>query len=131
MELIEVNKGNCIGVCRVGGLKTLIEIIIAHKNDVIRTFACRIFTQMSSGNTKVQEFGYKMGCINFAPQVEREKSIRARGKMLGCLEAFVSGGNFAAKIDFIVEFDALAKLSQWIQYCCQNQMSAALIGEGV
>ena len=66
IELIEVNKANCISICRMGGLKTLLELMIAHDGDEVRFLACRTFNTITASNISVQKFGMKMGCTNLA-----------------------------------------------------------------
>ena len=52
-ELVEVNSQNKMSLCRMGGLKTLLEMIVAHKHDEVRKAACRVFNTVCSNEEKV------------------------------------------------------------------------------
>lgn len=55
-ELLELSAQNNINLCRMGGMSTLLELLIAHPNDGIRQKIGLMFNAISSNNKKVQEF---------------------------------------------------------------------------
>ena len=52
-ELVELNTQNNINLCRMGGMSTLLELIVCHPVDAVRKATCRVFTGITANNAKV------------------------------------------------------------------------------
>ena len=52
-ELVELNTQNNINLCRMGGMPTLLELIVCHPSTEIRKATCRVFTGITANNSKV------------------------------------------------------------------------------
>ena len=69
---------------------------------------------VTANNAKVQSFTLKIGAVNLASQLEREKTPLMREAILGCFSAFIRSDNFPAKRQYILELSGLEQLSRWI-----------------
>merc|ERR1712176_1734194 len=127
-ELFEINSANDISFCNMGGLTPLLVLIIAHSNDKVRKAACRIFNSITANNPKVQIFATKVGAINLATQLEREKTPLMREAILGSLTAFLKQSNFPGKVQYVAQMDGLTQLSKWI--CLDSEEAKLKYGEG-
>ena len=52
-ELIEVNKANNFNFCIMGGLDTLMGLIVVDVDDELRKAACRLFSSLLGNNIQV------------------------------------------------------------------------------
>lgn len=127
-ELIELNPKNHINFCNMGGMISLLELIMVHKNDKVRHASCRTLVSITSNNNETQNFANKAGAVNLAVQLEREKKPFMREAIIGCVSSHLKAANFAGKIEYITELDGLAQLSRW--YTTPSEEEKALFGTG-
>ena len=53
LELVEQNSQNSISFCRLGGMKSLLELIVTHDSDQVRQIACHVFSSCCDSNPEV------------------------------------------------------------------------------
>ena len=117
-ELIELSNNNCYNLCLMGGMVTLLEIIVAYDGDEVRRSSCRVFNSVTNNNEKVQNFARRLGAINLCIQLEREQTPEMRELILGCLSSYLKAQNFPSKRKYIVQMNGLEQLSKWL--CIQS-----------
>ena len=71
-DLIDISNSNSYNLCLMGGMATLLEIIVAYDGDEVRRSSCRVFNSVTNNNEKVQNFATRLGAINLCIQLERE-----------------------------------------------------------
>ena len=69
---MEVNSASNLNLCFMGGMRSLIDVIIMHESNKVRKAACRVFNLVTSNNQAVQNFAMQAGAVNFAGQFDRE-----------------------------------------------------------
>ena len=99
----------------MGGMGLLLDYIVTHKNDKVRTAACKAFTTISQNNDKVQEYACKHRANNLVIQMESEVDAGMREQVFGALLAFLKAGNFEGKRDYVTDMQGLHRLSNNIQ----------------
>jgi len=52
-ELVEVNSANSKNLCHMGGMATLLELMVAHDEEQVRKSASRVFGTITSNNAKI------------------------------------------------------------------------------
>ena len=65
-ELIEINSARSITFANMGGIQSLLEIIVTHSDANIRKSACSLFSLLNANNKYVQTFSTKSGAVNLA-----------------------------------------------------------------
>ena len=90
-----------------------------------------MLSSVVGNNEKVQEFATKLGAVNLAAQLEREKTPMMREAILSALSSFLKAQNFPGKRQYIIE---LAGLDQLITWTCdsgeQETVISAKFGSG-
>ena len=56
------------------GLAYLIDIIVTHGDEAVRSSACQVFTRATSGSAYISNFAFRLGATNFVHLLERESS---------------------------------------------------------
>ena len=112
----------------MGGLAALLEIIVAHEIEEVRVAACGVFSQMNGNNDKIQAFSTRYMAINLTVLLEFESTPNMKEAVLGALSAFVKAGNFAAKRQFVIDFDGVNRMSRWL--CTKGEEEKSFYGQG-
>ena len=113
-EILDQAQNNSLKLCRIGGMRSILILIITHKNDIVRKAACRAFNTVTSNNQKVQLFAGKLGAINLLAQLERERTPFMREAVLGSLCAFLKTENFAGKRLYVARGQGLRQIRDWL-----------------
>ena len=65
-ELLELNKQSNISVCRMGGLPTVLQLMIVHESPEVRKFSARAFNTICGNNQEAQEYALRAGAVNLS-----------------------------------------------------------------
>ena len=64
--MMEVQARNSLNICRMGGMTSLLELVVLHENDQIRKSVGGAINQATANNKEVQNFASKSGAINLS-----------------------------------------------------------------
>lgn len=111
-ELVEVNPNNNLTFCHMGGMPSLLNLIVTPtQEECLRKLGCRFFTQMTNNNTKVQTWAAKVGAVNLAASFAVETSSSMKVALLECLSSFLKSCNFLGKRQYITKLEGLNQIS--------------------
>jgi hypothetical protein len=99
----------------MGGMSSLMSLIVKHPSDEVRSQAARLFAAMTSNEKKIQAFANRSGALNFILQFNKETTPKMKEVILGALLAFIKAENFQAKREFLFFYEGIGTLITWIK----------------
>ena len=63
---MDAQARNSLSICLMGGMASLLELVVLHENDQIRKSVGSAINQAMANNKEVQNFAWKNGAINLS-----------------------------------------------------------------
>ena len=92
-ELIEIHERNCLNLCLLGGLESLMKYITSHPDAEARIIACQTFNQVVQNNEEVQNIAHKLHAFNLMNLFVAQTDIKNKEALFGALSSFIRGVN--------------------------------------
>lgn len=83
------------------------SLIFSYPEPEVKILACKVMTEATANNKKVQEFVQRSGALNLTIHVDKESDPAVKEAVFNSLSSYLKGDNFEGKRLFIKDYDGL------------------------